>query len=209
VVGVLGVLDDVSQRVPMGFAHDGDVVVLLGDTRAELSGSEWAWVAHGHLGGVPPRVDLAREQLLAEVLAQAARVGHVTAAHDLSDGGLAQALVESCLRRGMGAHIALPQEFSTGSMPFLFLFSESAGRAIVSVPRGHETAFAALCDERGLPWRAIGVVDAASGALDVRGQFTIGLDELRAAYSSTLPGLFGGEAPVEGGESAQAAPGGD
>jgi phosphoribosylformylglycinamidine synthase len=193
VVGVLGVLRDVSQRVPMGFSQDGDVIILLGDTRAELSGSEWAWVAHGHLGGVPPQVDLARERLLGEVIAQAARVGHVRSAHDVSEGGLIQALVESCLRHGLGARIALPDGHAIGSMPFLYLFSESTARAVVAVAHGHERAFTALCDERGLPWTGLGVVDANARALEVRGQFTIRLDELREAWSGTLPRLFGAE----------------
>jgi phosphoribosylformylglycinamidine synthase len=186
VVGVLGVLDDVAQRVPMGFVQDKDVIILLGETHGELSGSEWAWVVHGHLGGQPPRVDLAREQVLAEVIRAAARVEHLSSAHDLSDGGLAQALVECCMRRGLGARIALPDDVD----PFLYLFSESTGRALVAVPRGHERAFTALCDEYGLPWTALGVVDAAGGVLEVRGQFTIPLDELRAAWSGTLPALF-------------------
>jgi phosphoribosylformylglycinamidine synthase len=139
-------------------------------------------------------VDLAAERALAQLLNKAARVGHLTAAHDISDGGIAQALVEACLRRGMGAHIVLPDEFASGSDPFVFLFSESAGRALVAVPRGHERAFTALCDERGVPWTGIGMVDRTCGALDIRGQFSIGLDELREAYSGTLPGLFAGPA---------------
>ncbi|MEV0732839.1 phosphoribosylformylglycinamidine synthase subunit PurL [Polymorphospora sp. NPDC050346] len=196
VVGVLGVLDDVTQRVPMGFsrpAHtDGDVIFLLGETRLELSGSEWAWVAHEHLGGVPPRVDLAQEKLLADLVAEAARVGHLSSAHDLSDGGLAQALVESSLRHGVGARIALPEEFGTGSMPFVYLFSESAGRALVAVPRGQEKAFAGLCVEYGVPATALGVTDPNQDGIDIRDQFSIGFDELRAAFTSTLPRLFGG-----------------
>ncbi|MDR7323725.1 phosphoribosylformylglycinamidine synthase [Catenuloplanes niger] len=195
VVGVLGLIDDVATRVPIGFtpsAHpEGDLVFLLGETRNELSGSEWAWVTHGHLGGEPPRVDLAREKALAEVLAEAARVGHLTAAHDLSDGGLIQTLVESSLRRGVGVTVELPDEFTTGSAPFVYLFSESAGRAVVAVPRGHETAFTALCDEHGLPWTAIGTTDAASDAVEVTGQFRIPLTELREAHTGTLPRLFG------------------
>lgn len=193
VVGVLGVLQDVSQRVPIGFPTDsteGDIIFLLGDTAIELSGSEWAWVMHRHLGGVPPRVNLARERTLAEVLTKAASVGHLAAAHDLSDGGLIQALVESCLRCGVGATIALPEGHNNGTMPFLYLVSESAGRAIVAVPVGHEKAFTALCEEHELPWTAIGVVDAKSGALEVRGQFRIPLDELRAAHTGTLPRLL-------------------
>jgi phosphoribosylformylglycinamidine synthase len=196
VVGVLGVLDDVAQRVPMGFPKpanpEGDIIFLLGETRLELSGSEWAWVTHEHVGGVPPRVDLAREKALADLLAEAARVGHLSAAHDLSDGGLVQVLVEACLRRGVGARIAVPEEFTGGSMPFVFLFSESAGRAMVSVPKGHEKAFTGLCTEHGVPWTALGVTDEAGGELEVRDQFTIGLDELREAHTATLPRLFGG-----------------
>ena len=56
VVGVLGVLDDVSLRTPMGFRREGDVVYLLGTTRDEFGGSEWANVVHGHLGGQPPSI---------------------------------------------------------------------------------------------------------------------------------------------------------
>ena len=184
VVGVLGVLDDVAQRVPMGFApttgHDHDLIFLLGETRVELSGSEWAWVAHNHLGGIPPQVDLTAERVLGELIAEAARVGHVRSAHDLSDGGLAQALIESCLRYGVGARVAIPEEFGAGSMPFVFLFSESAGRAMVAVPRGHEKAFTALCTERGILWTLIGVTDSTEGELEIRDQFTVSLDDLRS-----------------------------
>src|SRR5918912_43621 len=73
VVGVLGLVRDVANRVPMGFPPppnaDGDLLFLLGDTACELSGSEWAWVTHQHLGGRPPKVNLAREKALAELLA--------------------------------------------------------------------------------------------------------------------------------------------
>ncbi|WBB78144.1 phosphoribosylformylglycinamidine synthase subunit PurL [Micromonospora sp. WMMD882] len=201
VVGVLGILDDVAERVPMGFdprpAGEHDLIFLLGETRTELSGSEWAWVTHGHLGGVPPKVDLDAERALAELLAEAARVGHLRSAHDLSDGGLAQGLVEACLRRGVGAQVAVPERFTGGSMPFVYLFSESAGRALVSVPRGHEKAFTALAAERGVPVEPIGVTAPTGAALEVRGQFQVGLDELRAAYTGTLPRLFGGPDVVD------------
>ena len=105
VVGVLGVVDDVRRRMPMGFTSPDEVVLLLGETREELGGSEWAHHVHGHLGGRPPRVDLAAEKALGALLAAAA--GVVSAAHDVSDGGVAQALVEMALRRGVGATVAL------------------------------------------------------------------------------------------------------
>jgi phosphoribosylformylglycinamidine synthase len=191
IVGVLGVLDNVAERLPMGLRTGTDVLFLLGETRTELSGSEWAWVTYQHLGGSPPRVDLAREKLLAQVIAAAAQRGHLSAAHDLSDGGLAQALVEAALRYGVGAVIALPDDTD----PFVSLFSESSARALVAVPLGHEKAFTALVDEHGLPYTALGVVGGRS--LEFRNLFSVPLDELHTAWTSTLPDLFGSLEPAD------------
>src|SRR6185312_4583903 len=119
---------------------------------------EWASVMHGHLGGNPPRVQLGHEKVLGDVINAAAVRGHLSSAHDLSDGGLAQALVESCLRYDMGVKIELPE----GMSAFTALFSESTARALVGVPRGHDKAFIALCDEAGLPWTPLGVVDRSA-----------------------------------------------
>ncbi len=185
IVGVLGVLDDVERRTPLGFTTEGDVIILLGETREEFGGSEWAHVIHGHLGGLPPRVDLARERLLADILIAGSRDGMLAAAHDLSDGGLAQALVESCLRYGVGARIVLPEDLD----PFVALFSESAGRALVAVPRTEELRFTEMCTARRMPWARIGVV--VGDTLEVQDQFEIPLAELREAYTGTLPRLFG------------------
>jgi phosphoribosylformylglycinamidine synthase len=185
VVGVLGVLDDVSRRTPQGFRTPGQVVYLLGETRDELGGSEWAHVVHGHLGGRPPVPDLARERQLADILVNASRDGLLDAAHDVSDGGVAQALVESCLRYGMGARVWVPD----GLDPFVFLFAESAGRAVVAVPRSEEVRFTDMCTARRFPHVRIGVLDDGAGvpSLDVQELFSVGLVELRAAHTATLP----------------------
>ncbi|MFH0243549.1 phosphoribosylformylglycinamidine synthase subunit PurL [Streptomyces sp. HK10] len=184
VVGVLGVIDDVTRRTPVAFAEEGQLVYLLGDTREELGGSAWSQVIHDHLGGLPPKVDLERERLLAEILVSASRDGMVDAAHDLSDGGLVQALTESCLKGGKGARLVVPD----GLDPFVFLFSESAGRAIVSVPRSEELRFTDMCGARGLPATRIGVVDGDT--VEVQGQFSVSLAELREAHEATIPALL-------------------
>jgi phosphoribosylformylglycinamidine synthase subunit PurL len=142
---------------------------------------------HGHLGGRPPAVDLPRERLLADVLCTAAAERLLDSAHDLSEGGLAQALAECCLYGDAGARIELP----AAADPFVTLFSESAGRAVVSVPRSAAAGFAQLCEDRGLPCTRIGVVDLLAPALAVGGQFTTPLRELRAAWAAALPARFG------------------
>ncbi|HSO03926.1 MAG TPA: phosphoribosylformylglycinamidine synthase subunit PurL, partial [Candidatus Limnocylindrales bacterium] len=98
VVGVLGVIDDVARRTPMAWGPDGDLIYVLGETRDEFGGSEWAHVVHGHLGGMPPHLDLGAERQLGQILVAGSRDGMFTAAHDVSDGGLAVALVEMALR---------------------------------------------------------------------------------------------------------------
>ena len=185
VVGVLGVIEDVSRRTPSGFRAPGQAIYLLGETRDEFGGSEWAHVVHGHLGGRPPAVDLEAEKVLADVVVRGSHEGVIAAAHDLSDGGLAQALVESCLRYGAGARIQVPD----GVDPFVFLFSESQARAIVAVPESEEQRFADTCAARGLPVQRIGVVDGAP-LLDVEGLFAVPLDKLREAHERTLPARF-------------------
>lgn len=193
VVAVLGVIDDVARRTPSGFVSEGQQIYLLGRTRDELAGSEWAHVVHGHLGGRPPVVDLAAEMQLADILVNVSRDGLVDAAHDLSEGGLAQALVESCLHgargRGVGARVWLPDDLD----PFVALFSESAGRAIVAVPRSEEVRFTDMCGARGFPHLRIGVTDGVGpdAALDVQGLFSLSLGEVRSAWSSTLPDALG------------------
>ncbi|WP_037842537.1 phosphoribosylformylglycinamidine synthase subunit PurL [Streptomyces sp. NRRL F-5126] len=184
VVSVLGVIDDVARRTPMAFAEAGQLVYLLGDTREEFSGSAWAQAIHDHLGGLPPAVDLDREKLLGEILVSASRDGMIDAAHDLSDGGLIQAVAESCLRGGNGARLIVPD----GLDAFTFLFSESAGRAVVSVPRSEETRFTDMCKVRGLPATRIGVVDG--DVIEVQGEVTLRLEELRSVYEGAIPALF-------------------
>ena len=188
VVGVLGVLDDVSRCLRTSFGSDpGETLMLLGDTRDEFDGSIWAQVTADHLGGRPPIVDLAREKLLAEVLSSASRDGLVSAAHDLSEGGLAQAIVEAALAGETGCRIVLPEDAN----PFVALFSESAGRALVAVARTEESRFTAMCEARGLPVTRIGVVDQDSDSIEIQDLFTVSLAELRATSEAVLPRFFG------------------
>ncbi|MFZ2750033.1 MAG: phosphoribosylformylglycinamidine synthase subunit PurL [Propioniciclava sp.] len=185
VVGMLGVIDDVATRTRMGFAFPGDAVMLLGDTRDELSGSSWADAVHHHLGGLPPMPDLAAEKALGEVLIEAARRGLVSSAHDLSDGGLAQGLVESALRHDLGVSLTLPE-----GDPTMWLFSETPARALVSLSGEQYGAFAELCAEKGVPLTRLGEV-TGEGVLEVHGQFALPLTAIRERWTATIPAVLG------------------
>ena len=110
--------------------------MLLGTTSEEFGGSAWAEVVHEHLGGRPPAVDLDAERRLADLVAAAASAGVLASAHDLSDGGLAIALAESCLRGGVGCWVSVAGFDNRAGVAveppadtFTALFSESAARA--------------------------------------------------------------------------------
>lgn len=184
-IGVLGVIDDVGTRIPVAFANPGDEIWLLGETREELAGSVWADVMHdGHLGGTPPQVDFDHEKRLAATLHAAATGRVLRSAHDLADGGLAQALVESCLRQGFGATVDLGQ-----SDPTVALFSESTGRVLVSLEGDRVAELRRLAAENRVPVRRLGVVaeDGTGAALRVGKLLDVPLTEVHRAWSATLP----------------------
>lgn len=199
VIGVLGVIDDVDRRTPMAWNEDGELIYLLGTTRDELAGSEWAHAIHNHLGGHPPVLDLAAEKNLAEILVAGSRDGMISAAHDVADGGIAQAIAEMAMRSGIGARVWVQDDVD----PFVFLWSESATRAVVVIARSEEQRFVAMCEAREFPVARIGVVDSGLAsetgtpgqviAMDnVYGEtITLGIDELRSISEETLPRLFG------------------
>ncbi|MEN9971439.1 MAG: hypothetical protein RL146_740, partial [Actinomycetota bacterium] len=191
VVGVLGVIDDVARRIPSGWQDAGNNIYLLGTTRDELDGSVWSEVIHDHLGGRPPVVDLAAEKALAELLQGASLQGLLASTHDLSEGGLAQTLVESTLRFGMGARVWLNEITERDGVDLTAaLFSESTARVIVSVGREDDVKFVGLCEARGIPVLRIGVTDA-SGQLEIQDIATWNLEDLKTSHGATIPELFG------------------
>ncbi|HLS04280.1 MAG TPA: phosphoribosylformylglycinamidine synthase subunit PurL [Actinomycetales bacterium] len=196
VVGVLGVLDDVSRAVTSGWREAGLSLYLLGTTKTELSGTAWADVVHNHLGGLPPQVDLDAERRLAQILINSARDGLVDGAHDISDGGLIQALTEASLRYGIGAQVDLGELLTRDDIDLATaLFSESGARAVVAVPASEEVRFIDSCTARSFPVLKIGTTtepikdDAAH--LEIAGLEPLSLELLRETHEATLPRHFG------------------
>jgi phosphoribosylformylglycinamidine synthase len=191
VIGVLGVIDNVEHRTPMAWGLDGELVYVLGTTRDEIAGSEWAHAIHAHLGGHPPVLDLKDEMTLAEILVSGSAQKLFSAAHDVSEGGIAQTIVEMAMRSGVGARLEVP----AGLDAFTFLWSESATRAVVVIPQNQNDDFLALCEAKSFPVTKIGSVDSLSKSIELAGVFgetiSMDIDELRVISEETLPRLFG------------------
>jgi phosphoribosylformylglycinamidine synthase len=175
----------------MAWQRDGEIVYVLGTTRNEFGGSEWAHVVHNHLGGMPPTLDLQSEMKLAEILVSGSQEGLFAAAHDVSEGGIAQTIAEMAMKSGIGVRLEVPAELDA----FEFFWSESATRAVVVVPQDRIEEFLNKCEASEFPVGKIGVVDALSSTVEVTNVFgeTISLEiyELRKVSEETLPRLFG------------------
>ena len=180
VIGVLGVIDDVRTRTPMSFDKAGLDLYLLGTTGADLAGSEWAFL-HGHRGGNSPTADLQNEMNLIEVLLAGRSEEIFTAAHDLSQGGLAMTITEMVLRHMVGATISLNDVAND-------LLSETPGRVVIAVDPSKSSALLELCAKYKTPVSKLGTT---GGDALVINEATISLQELKTAHTSTFPRLFG------------------
>ncbi|HYY45725.1 MAG TPA: phosphoribosylformylglycinamidine synthase subunit PurL [Candidatus Angelobacter sp.] len=179
VVGMVGLLDDLSQRCPAGFQADGDLVFLLGETREELAGSEYFRLLGAKPEGRPPMVSLEMEARLQAALLDSIGQGVLRCAHDVSDGGLLVALAESALFGGRG--LRCPSIIGPVGRE-AFYFGESQGRVIVSVAARSVPDLQKLMARYHIPIHAMGVVggDQFQIGPDIR----IPLDTLREAWET-------------------------
>jgi phosphoribosylformylglycinamidine synthase len=187
---MVGLIDDVSKATRMTFTTPGDAIVLLGETKDELGGSEYLARIHGLTIGAPPTVDLDGEKRLIEALLAAIGRGVVRSAHDCSEGGLAVALTESCVAerdRMLGADVTLP---ATGLPMRSAFFGESQGRVVVST--ADADAVLAIAAQHGVPAARIGTV-RSEPTLTLRAGDAVlesALAPLAAAYHDAIPTLM-------------------
>jgi phosphoribosylformylglycinamidine synthase II len=178
VIGVLGILEDASRVMKIGFREEGDVIVLLDgatsvpgaqraaplqDLQHEFSSSEYAKTIAGIVAGQPPAIDLGAEKRLQECLIALASSGSVRSAHDVSDGGIAVTLAESGFASLVGAHHAAPLlganvKVEEGSPAEYALFGERGARAIVSVAPSFLAAVLETARQCGVTAQQIGQV---------------------------------------------------
>ena len=189
VAGVLGVMDDVSRVIPSGWHEEGKAVYLLGRTFCEVSGSVWADVVHGHLGGLPPRVDFDAERDLSRVLVDAVTQGLSRASHDLAAGGLIQSLVDSAVRFGVGAEIDLSEQCERDDVDLATaLFSESGARALIAVDERDVLGLEGLAAKHDVLALRIGTT--GGDALSIHGVGDLDLVGLKSASEATLRQYF-------------------
>ncbi|MEW9670338.1 phosphoribosylformylglycinamidine synthase subunit PurL [Ammoniphilus sp. 3BR4] len=187
-IGMVGLIEDMDHITTQSFKDEGDVILLLGETKAEIGGSEYQKLLLGRIEGRPPQIDLDVEKRVQSVTLQAIRKGWVKSAHDLAEGGLAVAVAESCISGEVGAEINL----STDLRPDLALFSESQSRILLTATLESAEEIMNLAKAQGVPVAQLGKVTGDQLTIRVNGQETINqsLSDAKAAWKDAIPCLM-------------------
>jgi phosphoribosylformylglycinamidine synthase len=196
VIGVVGLLEHADRVVTRRFQEAGDAVILLGDGRGELGGSEFIKVVYDLVRGVPPAIDLTAERALQRLLVSLADARLIRSAHDCSDGGLAVTIAECCFDTGgMGAEVAIAGT-EVSVHPSLnraaALFGESASRVVVSVSPGGVAEVLSRAAFSGVPARVIGRIGGSMLKIAVAGETAVEIPVLDAerVWSTAIERYF-------------------
>lgn len=181
VIGMLGIIDEVEHITTQWFKDEGDLIILLGENKEELDGSEYLKVIYQKILG-SPEIDLDAEKSVQEVCLEAIREGLIKSAHDCSEGGLTVALAECCVTgpRSVGAAVDLKDEIR----PDCLLFGESQSRIVVTVSKKNLNPLKKIAEERSVKLSLLGEVGGTR--LKVNGWIDLSVDELKSIYDRSL-----------------------
>jgi len=188
-VGVVGIIEDEKHITSSHFMWGGDAILLVGGWGSEMGGTAYLRVMHGITRGKPPVLDLEKEVNFQNAIRSIIRLGEVHSAHDLSEGGLAVALAESCFSsKNLGCEVRIPD----GMRPDVTLFNESQGRAVLTVRPENAGAIIDILKSKGVEAARIGMVGGVR--LEIHQATTTYswlVAELRQAWEEVLPKWLG------------------
>lgn len=194
-IGMVGLVDDVTQTVSSQWKDEGDLIILLGETLEELGGSEYL-ALQGIVGGDVPSLDLRKEKAVQQLCRTLIQKGHAKSAHDCSEGGLAVALAESCIQAKRGAKVSLSAPFRADAL----LFGESQSRIVVSIARNELSVVQDLANEAEVPCTVLGTVEGDHLAIDLSrtpgappsGSISLPVDAMAKSWQEAIPTFMAG-----------------
>ncbi|QHT59317.1 phosphoribosylformylglycinamidine synthase subunit PurL [Paenibacillus lycopersici] len=188
VIGMVGLVQDVDHITTQGFKSEGDIIILAGETKHELGGSELQYVLHGKSEGRPPAIDLAVEKRLQQGVLGAIKQGLVASAHDLSEGGLAVAVAESAISGKLGAEVNVVTDLRADAA----LFSESQSRILLSAKADQADNLVQYLTEQGVPTAKIGVVRSNGLTININGKPGVNapVEQLEKVWKDAIPCLM-------------------
>lgn len=191
-IGMVGLIEPQTPRMTMEFKKDGDIVLLLGETRNALGGTEYLKVQHGLEVGLPPSIDLGKEKDLHETLITSIEAGIISAAHDLSEGGLIVGLAEMAVAGNIGVRSDIQRQ---GLRNDALLFAESQSRALVTVVPEKLAQFETLAAKYNVTYARIGTVAGQSFVVAIDGREVVNMSvaQVSDTYEQAIPRLLNGK----------------
>ncbi|KQO52857.1 phosphoribosylformylglycinamidine synthase subunit PurL [Sphingomonas sp. Leaf257] len=195
-IGGVGLMADWSKSATVAFKGTGDVIVLIGTPKGEIGQSLWLREVHGIEGreaGPPPSIDLDAERRTGDLVREAITAGHLTAVHDVSDGGIAVTVAEMALAGNIGALIQFPEQGEACRQ----LFAEDQGLYLATVEDTALMDFLANAHQAGVEVERIGRTAGTRLIFEREdGDFVVALDDLRRAHEGFFPALMGADAAL-------------
>jgi phosphoribosylformylglycinamidine synthase len=190
VLGIVGLIRDYTKAVTPGFKREGQAIVLLGENKDEIGGSEYLKLFFNEEKGTPPAIDLNKEKAVQELCLKAIEAGLIQSAHDISEGGLAVCLAECCFfsRVNMGCRIDLKDDMR----PDVLLFGEAQSRIVVSVQVSKMKKLLELAKKRKVPATMIGRIGGKNIQVTHRGKKLVSVPVKQAfkAWKDAIPDFF-------------------
>jgi phosphoribosylformylglycinamidine synthase len=187
-IGMVGLIEDIDKSVTMDFKAVGDVILLIGETKNELGGSEYLSTIHSLEKGRVPRLSFGLEKRVQAFILDAICKGLIKSAHDLSEGGLAIGLAECCMAKDLGCEVKLTTELRAD----VELFSESQSRFVVSCSADCISSLIRLTEDYEIPSHVLGTVANGSFTININNREVINLDvkEMKHAWKGALQCLI-------------------
>jgi phosphoribosylformylglycinamidine synthase II len=188
VIGMLGIIDDIENITTSYFKDEGDLILLAGEINIQIGGSEYLRTIHNQIRGPLPKYDFRLEKRVQRFIRKAIDEELLKSAHDISDGGLAVALAESCINRPekpIGCEIDLYDRRRMDKV----LFSEAASRAVISCHPDSAEEIEKLAFKENVPLRIIGAVGGAK--FIINDMISLTVKKLQKTYENALPGMMG------------------
>ncbi|MCX8056105.1 MAG: phosphoribosylformylglycinamidine synthase subunit PurL [Ignavibacteria bacterium] len=190
VIGMLGLIENINHITTSYFKDEGDLIYLIGETKAEIGGSEFLKTFFNKIEGDIPQIDLQLEKKEIDTLLELIKQNLVKSAHDVSDGGLAVALAECCVmnrKKKIGAKVNLNFNFRKD----FYLFSETQSRIIITIENDKLKTFESILKEKGIPFQQIGVV--GGNELIINDDLKLNLEEIEDAYYNSFSRILEGK----------------
>ncbi len=186
-IGMVGVLEDIRKKMTLDYKEEGQLIYLAGQSREDISSSEYLHKLHGIEFSPAPHFSLEEEVRLQKAVSELISSSLISSAHDTSEGGLFVTLCESGFNRSLGFDVQSKKDIRKDA----WLFGEAQSRVVVSVAPGNEPAMMEILSTHGVPFEKLGTV--TSGAVKIDGEHWGDIDSWKERYDTAIEQFLAGE----------------